>query len=187
MLKRIALGFAAVLAVLVVVIATRPAAFHIERSAAIPAPPAAVFPLINDFHGWQAWSPWEQIDPNMSRTYAGNPQGEGATYAWAGNSNVGEGRMTIVESKPNERVVIRLEFLAPFEATNRATFDLASAGDGTTVTWAMDGENGFMGKAFALFADMDSMIGADFDKGLAAMREAVADKRKREAAQKPQS
>jgi len=124
-------------------------------------------------HNWNAWSPWAKLDPNAKQTFAGPQAGEGASFSWAGNSQVGEGRMTIIESKPNELVRYRLEFIKPFAATNQATFRFDGGADGTTVTWAMDGDNGFLAKAFSLVADLDSLVGKDFEKGLANMREAA--------------
>lgn len=167
MLKKIALAVAVLVLVLLAVIAMRPDTFHVERSAQIAAPADVVFPLINDFHQWGRWSPWEKVDPSMQRTYGGPPSGPGATYAWAGNNEIGEGRMTILESKPGELVRIKLEFLKPFEATNQATFTLVPSAAGTRVTWAMDGDNAFIGKAISLFMDMDEMVGSTFAQGLA--------------------
>jgi hypothetical protein len=172
MLKKILFAVAAALAVLVLVIALQPATFHVERSALIAAPPEVVRARVDDFHSWSAWSPWEKLDPNMKRSYEGPPSGVGAKYAWVGNNEVGEGRMTIEKSGPSQ-VAIKLEFLKPFEATNIATFTFTPAAAGTKTTWAMDGKNNFMSKAFHLVMDMDKMIGADFERGLAAMKSAA--------------
>ena len=169
MLRKILIGVAAVIVVFVVVVATRPAAFHIERSTSMAAPPDVVFAQVNDFHAWSAWSPWEKLDPQLKRSYEGATSGVGAVYAWTGNDKVGEGRMTIEKSSPS-LVAIKLEFIKPFTATNAATFTLAPAPDGTKVTWAMDGNNGFMAKAASMFMDMDKMVGDDFERGLAAMK-----------------
>lgn len=159
------------LAVVVVLVlaSTKPGCVHYERSAVIHAPAEVVFGHINDFYAWAPWSPWEKLDPNIKRTYGDPAAGVGGTYAWAGNKNVGEGRMTIVESRPGELVRIKLEFLKPFAATNEANFILTPAEGGTKVTWTMDGPNLFMGKVMSLFMDMDKMIGDNFDKGLADM------------------
>src|ERR1700690_3590052 len=121
MLKKILMGLGAALVILVVVIAMQPATFHVARSIDMLAPPDIVFAQVNDFHAWHAWSPWEKLDPGMTRSYDGVPSGAGAKYAWAGNKQVGEGRMTIEKSEP-ERIQIKLEFLKPFSATNTATF-----------------------------------------------------------------
>ncbi len=166
MVKKILIGLVAVLLVLAVFIATRPAHFRVQRSAQINAPSGAIFPLINDFHNWPKWSPWEKLDPGMKKTYSGAPAGTGAQYAWAGNDKAGEGRMTITDSKPNELVALKLEFLKPFSATNQGTFNLAPNAAGTRVQWSMEGDNGFLAKAFSLVMDMDSLVGKDFQEGL---------------------
>jgi hypothetical protein len=170
MLRKILIGLAAVVALLVVVVATRPAHFRIERSATVAAPPAAVFGHVNDLRAWGAWSPWEKIDPGMQRTFGGPAAGVGSTYAWSGNSEIGKGRMTIQRSEPGREIGIELEFIEPFAATNVATFTFAPVPDGTRVTWAMDGDNGFVAKAIALFLDMDEMVGTQFERGLAALK-----------------
>ncbi len=175
MLKKILIGVTAVLAVLVVVVALQPSTFHIERSITMAAPPERAFAQVNDFHAWKAWSPWEGMDPAMRRTHSGAPAGVGAVYAWAGNDDVGEGRMTIEESATPSRIAIKLEFLKPFAATNRATYSFVPTSGGTKVTWAMDGTNNFVMKAFGLFANMDKLVGADFERGLTSMK-AVAER-----------
>lgn len=167
MLKKIALALVVILAVLVVVIATRPAEFRLSRSRTIQAPPELAHSYVNDFHRWQAWSPWEKLDPGMKRAHSGAPSGTGAVYHWAGNRDVGEGRMTITDSQPARTVTIRLEFLKPFAATHTTQFDLAPSGTGTHVTWTMTGHNNFLAKAFSLVMDMEKMVGPDFEKGLA--------------------
>lgn len=173
MLKKIGIGLAAALALFALFVATRPAEFRIERSARIAAPPLAVFALVDDFHAWTRWSPWEKRDPLLEREYTGAGAGEGAVYAWRGNAEIGSGRMTITESLPAERVAIRLEFFEPFEATNQAVFAFREAAGGTEVVWSMEGRNGFAGKLISLFMDMDSMVGKDFEAGLAAMKAAA--------------
>jgi hypothetical protein len=172
MLKKILLGVLAVIVLLVLVVATRPSEFRIQRSATMGAPPPVVFALVNDFHAWPTWSPWERLDPAMKRTHSGAPSGTGAAYAWQGNDDVGEGRMTIEKSEPPSVVGIKLEFLKPFAATNTTTFTFAPEGPGTKVTWAMEGNNNFAAKAASLFMDMDKLVGADFERGLAAMKAA---------------
>jgi uncharacterized protein YndB with AHSA1/START domain len=184
MLKKILLALLAVIAVFVVVVATRPAKFHIERSAEIAAPPAVVFALIDDFHAWQSWSPWEKLDPNMKREHSGAPKGKGAAYAWSGNEDVGSGSMTISESTPPERVQIQLEFKEPWQASNVTLFSVEPAANGSNVTWSMEGENNFGAKAASMFMDMDAMVGKDFSTGLAnlgAIAEATAAKQAEEA------
>ncbi len=173
MAKKIGISVVVLIAILVIFIATRPAAFHIERSAQVDAPPEAVFPLINDFHQWAKWSPFEKLDPDMKKTFEGAEAGPGAIYTWSGNSSAGVGRMTIEESKPGERVDIKLEFTKPMKATNQAIFTLKPTESGTRVTWSMDGNNGFMGKAVTLFMNMDSMVGTQFEEGLANLNTAA--------------
>ncbi|RKH66945.1 SRPBCC family protein [Corallococcus llansteffanensis] len=188
MFKKIAIGLVAALLLLIGVIATRPAHFSLSRTATVPGTPDIAFALVNDFHHWGEWSPWDKLDPNMKRVYGGAESGTGATYAWAGNDQAGEGRMTIEESKANESVRIKLEFIKPFAATNTTTFELKPAQDGVAVTWTMSGENNFMSKAFSLFMDMDKMVGKDFEAGLANMQNAakaeVAKRAEAEAARK---
>jgi hypothetical protein len=171
MLVKILIGVAVLLVILVIVVATRPAAFRIERSIRISAPPASAFALVNDFHRWGAWSPWEKMDPNLERVYEGANSGKGSIYSWKGNNKVGEGRMTIEQTQENSKIVIKLEFFRPFKATNTATFTFTPEGDGTKVNWAMDGCNGFVAKGFHMVMDMDKLVGADFERGLAAMKD----------------
>ncbi|ADO72984.1 SRPBCC family protein [Stigmatella aurantiaca] len=174
MVKRILLSIAGAVALgilgVLVLAARKPASFHIERSAVIAAPPEAVFPHLNDFRLWAAWSPWEKLDPSMQKTYGGPSSGVGSTYAWSGDSKAGEGKMTILESRPSTFLSLRLEFLKPFPATNTVTYTLAQKAGGTEITWAMDGENPFMGKVFSVFFNMDDLIGKDFEKGLADLK-----------------
>jgi uncharacterized protein YndB with AHSA1/START domain len=169
----IGIGVLVLLAMLLLFIATRPAKFRIERSAQMNASSAAVFALLNDFHHWSKWSPWEKLDPAMKKTFSGSASGTGAEYAWAGNNKAGQGHMTMLDSKPNEQLSIKLEFLKPFPATNLTTFKLEPASGGTTVHWIVEGENGFAGKAFALFMNMDKLLGASFEEGLANLNKAA--------------
>ncbi|MBK7858183.1 MAG: SRPBCC family protein [Archangiaceae bacterium] len=166
----------AVVAVLVVAflgfVATRPSEFTISRSASLAAPQPAVHALVNDFHQWARWSPWDQMDPSMKREYSGPASGVGSSYAWSGNDKVGEGRMTILGSTP-EKIEIKLEFIKPFAATNVTAFSFAPEGAGTKVQWSMNGHNNFMAKGFGVFMDMDKLVGADFEKGLASMATAA--------------
>lgn len=177
MFKKILLGVAAVLAIIVIgfviLVSTRPADFRISRSAKMAAPPAKVFTQVNDFHNWDAWSPWAKLDPNANVTFGGEPSGKGATFAWSGNDKVGAGRQTIVESHPDELIQIKLEFEKPFKATNTAEFTFQPEGDQTLVTWSMFGKNNFMGKAISLIMDCDKMVGPDFEKGLASLKAIV--------------
>jgi hypothetical protein len=173
MLKKIFIAFALIIVVFVIVVATRPADFRVTRSATIAAPAEAVFAQVNDLHKWDAWSPWAKLDPAMKQTHEGTPAGTGAIYSWAGNKEVGEGRMTIIESRPSELIQIKLEFIKPFAAVNITEFTFKPEGDQTAVEWAMTGTNGFITKAFCMFMDMDKMVGSDFEKGLAAMKTTV--------------
>ena len=184
MIKKIGMGLVAVLAAFSLLVATRPAVFRIERSTAIAAPPDVVFALVNDLHEWPRWSPYEKRDPGMKREYAGAAAGEGASYRWDGNDDVGAGLLTITRSVPNERVALRLEFSRPLVATNEVAFVFEGSGDGTRVVWGMDGRNGFVGKLISLFIDMDAMVGKDFEAGLAAMK-AAAEAAAREASGRP--
>jgi len=134
MLIPILIAIAAIVAVLVIVVAVQPSDFRITRSAAIPVPTSAVFAQVNDFHKWQAWSPWARLDPAAKNTFEGASSGEGAIFQWAGNKEVGEGRMTLMESHPNELIRIKLEFLKPFQATNTAEFTFKPEGDQTIIT-----------------------------------------------------
>jgi uncharacterized protein YndB with AHSA1/START domain len=185
MLKKILAIVALLFAVLLIVIATRPAQFRVVRSAQIAAAPEVVFPLIDDFHAWSTWSPWEKIDPNLKREYSGAPRGKGAAYAWSGNDQVGSGSMTITDSQTPERIEIRLEFKEPFEATNLTTFGLKPAASGTNVEWAMVGDNNFVGKAMSLFMDMDQMVGKDFEQGLSNLNAAAEARAKSASVQAP--
>jgi len=183
MLQKILLGLAAVIVALAGFIATRPSTFSLQRTATIQASPDIAFALVNDLHKWGEWSPWDKMDPAMKKTYEGEA-GTGAKYSWAGNSDVGEGRMTIEESKPNESIRIKLEFLKPWAATNTTQFLFKPEGETVSVTWKMEGTHDFMGKAFSAFMDMDAMVGKDFEKGLASMKtlaEAEAKQRAEEA------
>jgi carbon monoxide dehydrogenase subunit G len=172
-----------VLAVLAVVVALQPAQFHIERSTTTAAPPATVFAQVNDFHAWRAWSPWEKLDPNMRRMFDGPGSGVGAKYSWSGNDDVGEGKMTIEGSDAPSHIEIKLEFIKPFAATNTATFKFVPEGNGTKITWSMDGNNNFMAKAFGMVMNMDQLVGKDFELGLAQLKK-VAEAKSGQAATK---
>lgn len=162
---------AALIGLLLVYAATRPDSFRIERSAHIQAPPEKVFAAINDFRRWAAWSPWENIDPALKRTFGGAAAGKGAAYAWEGNRNVGSGRMEIGESTPSSKIVIKLDFLKPFEAHNIAEFTLVpGAQGGTALTWAMYGPSPYVSKLMGIFMSMDRMVGAQFEQGLANLK-----------------
>jgi hypothetical protein len=158
-------------AVLVLVLAlTKPDTFRVERALAVKAPADAVYPLVADFHRWTSWSPYEGRDPAMKRTFGGPEQGRGATYAWDGNNNVGAGRMEILEAGTPSKLRIKLDFERPFEGHNTAEFTFVPQGDATLVTWAMYGPAPFLSKLMQVFINMDTMIGKDFETGLANLK-----------------
>jgi carbon monoxide dehydrogenase subunit G len=169
MLKTIAI-IAAVIAVVVAGIliyaATKPNSFTVRRSIEIKAPPAKIFALINDLHGWAAWSPYEKKDPDMKRTFSGAQSGKGAVYEWDGNNTVGKGRMEVIDTSAPSKVTIKLDFIKPFEGHNTAEFTMEPKGDQTVVTWAMYGPSPFIAKLMGTFINMDRMIGTDFEAGL---------------------
>ena len=174
MFKKVLLVVLALAAILAIVIQLQPATFRVARTASIVAPPEKVFAWINDFHNWDAWSPWTRLDPNLKATFSGPASGAGAVYAWSGNSNVGEGRMTIESADPGRHVGIRLEFIKPFASAAQTEFLLAPQAGATRVTWSMSGDNNFLSKAMCLFTGgMDKIIGPDFEKGLAQLKRTV--------------
>ena len=163
------------IAVVLILAATKPDQFCVSRSAAIKASPAKIFPMINDFKAWTAWSPYENKDPDMKRIYGPTTAGKGATYAWDGNSNVGGGNMLITDAPPPSRVTLELNMVKPIEAHNMVDFTLAPAGDTTTVTWTMRGQAPYFAKIIHVFFNMDKMVGGDFEAGLAKLK-TVAEK-----------
>ena len=173
MLKKILVALLVIIVVLVVVIAVQPSEFHVARATTMAAPAPVVFAQVNDFHKWEAWNPWGKLDPAAKQTYDGAPAGTGAIYAWSGNSKVGEGRMTVIESRPSDLIRIKLEFFKPMAGTSTAEFTFKPEGDRTAVTWTMTGTNNFVGKAMCLVVNMDRMIGDQFEKGLASMKVVV--------------
>ncbi len=166
MLKIIAIGTGVVLAALLVFAATRPDTFRVERSVLVKAPPEKIFSLLNDFHNWTAWSPYEKIDPSMKRSYGGPVSGQGSNYGWEGRGKAGAGRMVIMESAPGSKISIQLDFSKPFESRNIAEFTLLPQGQATQVTWAMHGPSPFIAKLMGVIFNMDRMIGKDFEIGL---------------------
>jgi carbon monoxide dehydrogenase subunit G len=161
------------IAVVLILAATKPDQFRVQRSAAIKAPPEKIFPLINDFKAWPAWSPYETKDPAMQRTYSAATGGKGATYAWDGNSNVGSGNMLITDAPAPSKVALDLNMTRPMTAHNKVEFILAPAGDTTTVTWTMNGDAPFFAKIIHVFFNMDKMVGGDFEAGLAKLKAAA--------------
>ena len=168
----IAVVLAVAIAIVLILASTKPATFAIQRSAVVRAPAETVFPLINDFHQWTKWSPWENRDPALKRTYSGAESGKGAVYAWDGNKNVGSGRMEILDASSPSKITIKLDFLKPFEAHNTAEFTFVPERDAsaTNVIWVMRGPSSFMSKVMQVFMDFDKMIGRDFETGLANLK-----------------
>lgn len=173
MLKIIALVVVVLIVALLVFAATKPDIFRVQRSASINTTPEKIFPLINDFHRWSAWSPYEKLDPTMKRTYGGAANGKGAMYAWEGSGKAGIGRMEIAETSPASKITLNLDFVKPFEAHNIIDFTLEPTGDSTNVTWAMHGHSPYLAKVMHVFFDMDSMVGKDFETGLANLKALV--------------
>jgi uncharacterized protein YndB with AHSA1/START domain len=170
MLTGILILVALLIALVLVLAALKPDTFVVQRATRIKAAPEKIFAVINDFHHWGAWSPWEKLDPALQRTFSGSTSGKGSVYAWKGNNKVGEGRMEILESTPSSRIAIKLDFIKPFEAHNTAEFTLLSQGDETAINWAMRGATPFLGKIMHVFCNMDRMVGKDFEAGLANMK-----------------
>lgn len=171
MIKWIGGAIVAAIALLALVVSLQPAEFRVARQATINAPAPVVYRLVSDLKAFDTWSPYARRDPAMAKTWKGPVQGLGAVYEWSGNSEVGSGRMEIVDVDENERVTMRLEFFTPFEATNTAEFTMTPVDESTTtVTWSLAGRNDFVGKALGLLMDMDEMVGGDFEKGLAELK-----------------
>jgi hypothetical protein len=166
MLKKILIGLVAVVAVFAIVVAMQPSEYCVTRSTTVSAPAPDVFAQVNDFHNWDAWSPWAKLDPAAKATFEGPPAGQGAVFAWSGNDKIGEGRMTLTESRPAELVRIKIDFVKPFAGTSTSEFTFKPAGNQTAVTWIMSGQNNFIARAMCLFVS----IGGEFEKGLAQMK-----------------
>lgn len=172
MIKKILLGLGAVIALVLIVAAFRPANFHVERSRTIAAPAAVLFDQVNNHQNFSKWNPWQKMDPESKTTYSGPAAGVGAVASWSGDK-VGKGSSTITESKPGELVRQRMDWLEPMEGVSTVDFTFKPDGDKTTVTWAMYGTNGYMGKLVSLFMDCESMCGPEFEKGLADLEKIV--------------
>jgi hypothetical protein len=170
MLRKVLVVAAVLLAALAAFVATRPGDYRVQRSVRITAPAELVYAELASLRRWEAWSPWAKLDPAMVVEYGGPESGPGATYAWRGNKDVGEGRMTVVGARPGREVVLHLEFLAPMKDEATTRFELTPAGDATEVTWSMAGQLDFLGKAMCTVCSMDRMVGRDFEKGLARLR-----------------
>jgi uncharacterized protein YndB with AHSA1/START domain len=170
MFKIFAVSVIVLLAAVLIYAATRPNNFRVERATNISAPPEKIFPLINDFHRWEDWSPWEKVDPALRRTYSGADSGKGAVYRWSGNKEIGEGRMEIVDASPPSRILLKLDFIKPFEAHNLVEFTLDDRGGSTRLTQAMYGPSPYISKLMGLFFSMDKMVGEKYEEGLAELK-----------------
>jgi hypothetical protein len=166
----IAVVLAIAIAVVLILAASKPATFRVERTIDVKAPPEKIFPLINDFHQWVSWSPYENKDPAMKRSYSGAESGNGAVYGWEGNSNVGAGRMEILKESVPSKILIKLDFFKPFEGHNTAEFTMQPQGDATHLSWVMRGPAPFISKLMQVFMNLDHMIGKDFEVGLANLK-----------------
>ncbi|HLX14906.1 MAG TPA: SRPBCC family protein [Bradyrhizobium sp.] len=168
----VAIALAIAVAIVIILASAKPDTFSVQRAAMVKAPAEKIFPLINNFHQWADWSPWENKDPAMKRTYGGTESGRGAVYAWDGNKNVGSGQMEILDATSPSKIVIKLDFFKPFEGHNTAEFTMLPRGDNATtnVTWVMRGPAPFMHRAMQVFMDLDKMIGKDFEAGLANLK-----------------
>ncbi len=166
----IAIALAVVVAVILILAALKPGTFRVQRSTTVKADPGKVFPYINDFRNWVAWSPYEKLDPNLKKTFSGAASGKGAVYEWQGNNKAGTGRMEILDSSVPRKITIKLDFMKPFEGHNTSEFTLSPAGDATEITWAVYGPVSFMAKIMHVFINMDKMLGGDFETGLANLK-----------------
>jgi hypothetical protein len=166
----IAVVLAIAVATILILAAGKPNTFSVERAISVKAPPEKIFPLINDFHQWVSWSPYENKDPAMKRSYSGAESGKGAVYGWEGNSNVGAGRMEILEMSAPSKILIKLDFFKPFEGHNTAEFTMLPQGDATNLNWVMRGPAPFISKLMQVFMNLDHMIGKDFEVGLANLK-----------------
>jgi hypothetical protein len=170
MLKKILIGLAVLVLGFVVVVALQPSDFRVGRSTNIAAPQAEAFAQVNDLHKWDAWSPWAKLDPDAKISFEGPESGEGAAMSWSGNDKVGEGKMTVVESRPDEAVTLKVDFVKPFEGTSTSEFGFKPEGDGTAVAWTMSAHHNFIEKAFCLVMNGKKMVGDDMEKGLAQLK-----------------
>jgi uncharacterized protein YndB with AHSA1/START domain len=173
MLSTLATVIVVIVVIVLALAAMKPATFRVTRRTHIAASTERVFSLVDDFHQWPAWSPWEKLDPNMTRRHSGAPRGTGAIYEWEGNKQVGQGRMEILDASAPAKVTIKLDFIKPFATSNVTEFTFAPVSGGTDVVWAMTGVAPFMFRVMSLFVSTDKMVGKDFEKGLAAMKAAA--------------
>ncbi|MEH2512139.1 hypothetical protein V1291_003493 [Nitrobacteraceae bacterium AZCC 1564] len=176
MLRKILFGLVALVVVLITVIIIQPSEYRVSRTLTMAAPPQDIFAQLNDFHRWEAWSPWAKLDPKAKVSFEGPAAGKGAIFAWSGNSKVGEGRMTLVESTPDSFVRTRTDFVKPFVGSSYSEFTLRPEGNSTAVSWTMFGQNDFIGKAMCLVISMDKMLGGEMEKGLTSIKGLVEGK-----------
>ena len=178
MWKKILLGLVTIVAIFAIVVALQPGEYKVSRTATINAPAAAVYANVNDFRKWEAWSPWAKLDPNATNSFEGPASGKGSKFRWSGNDDIGEGHMEILDSKQDEYVKMKLEFIRPMAGVCDTDFALKAEGNQTVVTWTMAGKNDFVSKAMCLFINMDKMIGGDFEKGLGNIKTIVEGEKK---------
>jgi hypothetical protein len=173
MLKKILIGLVVVVALFAIVVALQPSEYRVARSTTVSAPAPEVFAQVNDFRNWEGWSPWAKLDPAAKSTFGGPPSGQGAIFTWSGNDKIGEGRMTLTESRPAELVRIKVDFVKPFAGTSTSQFAFKPEGNQTAVTWSTSGQHNFISKAICMFMNMDKMLGGEMERGLAQMKSVV--------------
>lgn len=173
MIQTVVIAVVALIAILLVYAALKPDTFRVERSTTIRAAPEKIFPLVNDLHQWERWSPWEKVDPAIQRAYSGAEGGVGAVYEWNGNKRIGQGRMEIVESQPSTKVVLKIDFIQPMEGHNKIDFVITQRGDVSTLSHAMYGPSPYISRLMTIFFSMDKMIGSKFEEGLASLKAIV--------------
>ena len=170
MIKKILIGLVLIIAIVCVIASFQSDDMNITRTATSTAPPQTVFKIVNDFRQWDSWSPWSKLDPNLKKSLEGPPEGVGAIYKWSGNNEVGEGSTTLVESRPNEKIAMKLAFVRPFEGSSDVQFTFTPEGTGTKIIWAMQSKKPFIGKIMSLFMDCEKMCGDQFLEGLANLK-----------------
>lgn len=173
MMQKIFIGLIATIGSFLALILLQPSDYRVTRTMVMSAPAATVFAQIDDFHRWQAWSPWAKRDPAAKASFDGPASGKGAVFAWSGNNEVGAGRMTLTESRPAEAVTIKTDFVKPFVGNSYSDFSLKAEGSGTAVSWTISGQHDFIAKAIGLFVSMDKVLGGEMEKGLASMKQLV--------------
>lgn len=173
MMQKILVGLIATIGSFVALILLQPSDYRVSRTMVMSAPAPDIFAQIDNFHRWQAWSPWAKRDPAAKASFDGPASGKGAVFAWSGNNEVGEGRITLTESRPGESVTIKTDFVKPFVGTSYSDFSLKPDGSGTSVSWTISGQNDFIAKAICLFVSMDKVLGGEMEKGLAGIKQLV--------------